>query len=386
MKVSCLNKISPVGLNVFTKNYEVVENTQSSELILVRSFNMHDFPINKELLAVARAGAGVNNIPLEKMADAGVVVFNTPGANANGVKELVIAGMLMTARDLLGGIGWVKNNKSDENILKSIEKAKAAFAGNEILGKTILVMGLGAIGGKVANACDALGMKVIGFDPFVSEQAKALLNPSIEINNNLEESYPIADYISLHIPLLDSTKHMINKEVFKNIKPGAVLLNFSRDLLVNDEDLKWALEEKIIKKYVTDFPDYYVANMDNVIAFPHLGASTEESEDNCAIMAAKQMMSYIEKGELLNSVNYPNVQIEPCLAKERMIILAKNDPAIAREIAKVIAEIEPHVISKLSKVRGEYAYYAFDVNEEITLNIISGLENIVGVTRVRVIK
>ncbi|MDY0139903.1 MAG: 3-phosphoglycerate dehydrogenase family protein [Candidatus Izemoplasmatales bacterium] len=386
MKVSCLNKISPVGLNVFTKNYEVVENTQSSELILVRSFNMHDFPINKELLAVARAGAGVNNIPLEKMADAGVVVFNTPGANANGVKELVIAGMLMTARDLLGGIGWVKNNKSDENILKSIEKAKAAFAGNEILGKTILVMGLGAIGGKVANACDALGMKVIGFDPFVSEQAKALLNPSIEINNNLEESYPIADYISLHIPLLDSTKHMINKEVFKNIKPGAVLLNFSRDLLVNDEDLKWALEEKIIKKYVTDFPDYYVANMDNVIAFPHLGASTEESEDNCAIMAAKQMMSYIEKGEILNSVNYPNVQIEPCLAKERMIILAKNDPAIAREIAKVIAEIEPHVISKLSKVRGEYAYYAFDVNEEITLNIISGLENIVGVTRVRVIK
>ncbi|MDD4070637.1 MAG: 3-phosphoglycerate dehydrogenase family protein [Candidatus Izemoplasmatales bacterium] len=386
MKVSCLNKISPVGLNVFTKNYEVVENTQSSELILVRSFNMHDFPINKELLAVARAGAGVNNIPLEKMADAGVVVFNTPGANANGVKELVIAGMLMTARDLLGGIGWVKNNKSDENILKSIEKAKAAFAGNEILGKTILVMGLGAIGGKVANACDALGMKVIGFDPFVSEQAKALLNPSIEINNNLEESYPIADYISLHIPLLDSTKHMINKEVFKNIKPGAVLLNFSRDLLVNDEDLKWALEEKIIKKYVTDFPDYYVANMDNVIAFPHLGASTEESEDNCAIMAAKQMISYIEKGEILNSVNYPNVQIEPCLAKERMIILAKNDPAIAREIAKVIAEIEPHVISKLSKVRGEYAYYAFDVNEEITLNIISGLENIVGVTRVRVIK
>ncbi|MFA7107008.1 MAG: 3-phosphoglycerate dehydrogenase family protein [Candidatus Izemoplasmatales bacterium] len=386
MKVSCLNKISPVGLNVFTKNYEVVENTQSSELILVRSFNMHDFPINKELLAVARAGAGVNNIPLEKMADAGVVVFNTPGANANGVKELVIAGMLMTARDLLGGIGWVKNNKSDENILKSIEKAKAAFAGNEILGKTILVMGLGAIGGKVANACDALGMKVIGFDPFVSEQAKALLNPSIEINNNLEESYPIADYISLHIPLLDSTKHMINKEVFKNIKPGAVLLNFSRDLLVNDEDLKWALEEKIIKKYVTDFPDYYVANMDNVIAFPHLGASTEESEDNCAIMAAKQMMSYIEKGEILNSVNYPNVQIEPCIAKERMIILAKNDPAIAREIAKVIAEIEPHVISKLSKVRGEYAYYAFDVNEEITLNIISGLENIVGVTRVRVIK
>ncbi|MGD9964192.1 MAG: 3-phosphoglycerate dehydrogenase family protein [Candidatus Izemoplasmatales bacterium] len=385
MKVSYLNKISPLGLNTFTNKYEVIANPEQADLLLVRSANMHEYIVNDNLLAIARAGAGVNNIPLDKMADLGIVVFNTPGANSNGVKELVIAGMLLTARDLIGGIEWVKNNKSDENILKSIEKAKSAFAGNEILGKTILVVGLGAIGGKVANACDSLGMKVIGYDPYISEEAKSLLNPGIEINNNLEESYPIVDFISLHLPLLDSTKHMINQQVFGQIKPGAVLLNFSRDLLVNDEDLKVALEKGILRKYVTDFPDYYVANMDNVIAFPHLGASTEESEDNCAIMAAKQLMGYIEKGEIVNSVNYPNVKLEPKETKTRVIILAKNQPSIAREIDKILDDLDNLIKSRITKVRGDYAYYAFDIDKEISLGLVNNLENVEGINRVRVI-
>lgn len=385
MKVSCLNKISPLGLNNFTTRYEISEDINNADLLLVRSFNMHEHPINKNLLAVARAGAGVNNIPLEKMADAGVVVFNTPGANSNGVKELVIAGMLMSARDLVGGIDWVRNNKQDQDILKTIEKAKSAFGGTEILGKTMLVIGLGAIGGKVANAASDLGLKVIGYDPYLSDEAKALLNHDIEINNVLEESYPIADYISLHLPLLDSTKEMINKEVFKMLKPGVVLLNFARDLLVHNEDLKNAIDELIVKKYVTDFPNHFVANMDNVIAFPHLGASTEESEDNCAIMAVKQLMAYVEKGEIINSVNYPNVRLENLTSTSRIIVLAKNQPTIAREIEKFLAAFETSITNKVSKVKGEYAFYCTDLNIEVPNSLIQALESIEGVNKVRVI-
>jgi D-3-phosphoglycerate dehydrogenase len=385
MKVSCLNKISPLGLNNFTTKYEISEDINNADLLLVRSFNMHEHPINNNLLAVARAGAGVNNIPLEQMADAGVVVFNTPGANSNGVKELVIAGMLMSARDLVGGIDWVKNNKQDQDILKTIEKAKSAFGGTEILGKTILVIGLGAIGGKVANAASDLGLKVIGYDPYLTDEAKSLLNHDIEINNVLEESYPIADYISLHLPLLDSTKEMINKEVFKMLKPGVVLLNFARDLLVHNEDLKNAIDEKIVKKYVTDFPNHFVANMDNVIAFPHLGASTEESEDNCAIMSVKQLMAYVEKGEIINSVNYPNVRLENLTSTSRIIILAKNQPTIAREIEKFLAAFESSITNKVSKVKGEYAFYCTDLNIEVPNSLIQALQSIDGVNKVRVI-
>ncbi|MDY0024157.1 MAG: 3-phosphoglycerate dehydrogenase family protein [Candidatus Izemoplasmatales bacterium] len=385
MKVGYLNKISPLGLNTFTSKYEIIDDPNGADLLLVRSFNMHEMPIENNLLAVARAGAGVNNIPLEKMAENGVVVFNTPGANSNGVKELVIAGMLMASRDLIGGVEWVKNNKADIDILKSIEKAKSAFAGNEIIGKTMLVIGLGAIGGKVANACDALGLKVIGYDPYISDEAKSLLNPSIEINNILEETYPHADFISLHLPLLDSTKQMINETVFKQMKKGVVLLNFARDLLVDDEALKDAIDQGIVKKYVTDFPSYFVANLSNVIAFPHLGASTDESEENCAIMAAKQLMAYIEKGEIINSVNYPNVKLDSLTVKSRVIILAKNDPSIAREIAKVFLEVEDDIKAKTSKVRADYAFYAFDIDQVVKPNIIEALENIEGITRVRVI-
>lgn len=386
MKVSCLNNISELGLSTFSKDYNITEATSEAELILVRSFDMHNFPISNNLLAVARAGAGVNNIPLEKMADKGVVVFNTPGANSNGVKELVIAGMLLTSRDLIGGVNWVKENKADKDILKTIEKAKKAFAGNEILGKTILVIGLGAIGGKVANACDNLGMKVIGYDPYLSDDSKDLLNNSIEINNNLDETYPLADFISLHLPLLDSTKDMINQNVFNKLKEGCVILNFSRDGLVNNLDLQVALANRIVKKYVTDFPNYFVANLENVIAFPHLGASTEESEENCAIMAAKQLMDYVEQGSIVNSVNYPNVNLERLHTENRLIILADNHPSIAREIAKVFVGYEENMVSKISKVRGNYAFYAYDINFAIPISILANLESVKGINRVRIIK
>jgi len=385
MKVGYLNKISPLGLTLFTNKYSVTEDFLNADLLLVRSANMHEHPINDNLLAIARAGAGVNNIPLDKMAEKGIVVFNTPGANANGVKELVIAGMLMAARDLIGGIDWVRNNKNDQDILKTIEKAKAAFGGTEIMGKTILVVGLGAIGGKVANACSDLGMKVIGFDPYISEEAKSLLNNGIEINNNLSESYPIADYISLHLPLLDSTKHMINAQAFQQMKRGTVLLNFSRDLLVKNEDLKDALDQQIVKKYVTDFPDHFVANLDNIIAFPHLGASTEESEDNCAIMACKQLMAYVEKGEIINSVNYPNIKLDNFTTKSRLIILAKNNPSLAREIEKIMMDLEEFIKGKVSKVKGDYGYFAYDVDIVIKSETIAKLNALTGVTKVRLI-
>jgi D-3-phosphoglycerate dehydrogenase len=386
MRVSYLNKISPLGLNTFNDKYQITDDVENSNLLLVRSFNMHEMELNPNLLAVARAGAGVNNIPLERMGDAGIVVFNTPGANANGVKELVIAGMLMSSRDLIGGINWVKNNREDTNILKSIEKAKSAFAGTEILGKTILVLGLGAIGGKVANACASLGLKVIGYDPYISNEAKELLNSDVEINNNLGEVYPQADFVSLHIPLLDSTREMFNEEIFKQLKPGCVLLNFSRDLLIKDEDLKKALEDGTLKYYVTDFPNHFVANLDKVITFPHLGASTKESEDNCAIMAAKQLMAYVERGEIINSVNYPNVRLETQNTASRMIVLAENEPSTAREIDKSFLSISELIKGKISKVKGKYAYYALDIDAEIEDSYIKTVEAVKGVYRVRVIK
>jgi len=324
MKVGCLNNIAKIGLDNFTSNYNIVNDPKDSDLILVRSYNMLDYNINDNLLAVARAGAGVNNIPLDKMADSGVVVFNTPGANANAVKELVLAGMLLASRDIIGGIDWVKNNRHDKDILKSIEKAKAAFGGKEILGKTIAVIGLGEVGGKVANSCVDLGLKVYGYDPYMSEKAAKALKPGIEICSNLDKLYKVADFISLHLPLLDSTKNMFDETVLAKVKPGLILLNYSRDQLVKDEAMKVALETGIVAKYVTDFPNHFIANLDNVIPIPHLGASTEESEDNCAIMAAQQLMAFVERGDIINSVNCPNVVLGEMEGIRRLVILAKN--------------------------------------------------------------
>ncbi len=383
MLYSTLNNISKKGLNIFTNNYELIEDSNKADLLLVRSFNMHEYEINENLLAVARAGAGVNNIPLEKMADEGVVVFNTPGANANGVKELVIAGMLLASRDILGGINWIKENKSDENLIKSIEKAKKAFAGNEIMGKTITVMGLGAIGGKVANACSDLGMKVYGYDPFISEKAASLLKKDIIIENDLDKLYPISDFVSIHIPLLDSTKDMFNDDVFTKLKDGVVLLNYSRDGLVKDDSLKKALETGKIKKYVTDFPNHFVANLENVIFIPHLGASTAESEENCAIMAVKQLIEYTENGNIINSVNYPNINLGNKITKHRLVILTKQTDSLVSDIDQCLNHLSTE--TKVSKFKKQYGIFAYDLNELPSEKTLQELKELNGVIKLRLI-
>ena len=383
MIYSCLNNISPKGLNMFTKKYQLTDKPNTSDLVLLRSFNMHDYEINDKLIAVARAGAGVNNIPLDKMAEKGVVVFNTPGANANGVKELVIAGMLLASRDIYGGMTWVKNNKEDEMLLKSIEKAKKAYTGTEIMGKTLSVIGLGAIGGKVANVAIDLGMKVYGYDPYISEQSLKMLNPLVEIENNIDKLYKISDFISLHLPLLDSTKHMLNERVFNLVKDNVVILNFSRDQLVNDEDIKVALESKKVAKYVTDFPNHTVANIENVIAIPHLGASTMESEENCAIMAAKQLMSYVENGDIINSVNYPNIKLGKLNGESRLIILAKDNDELTEKIDEVLSKHKKHIETSVSKSQKGYSVFAYDLEFDADDELIKNLSEIPGVTKVR---
>ncbi len=385
MLYKCLNHISEKGLNLFTSKYKKTDDAPSN-LILVRSFNMHDYEIDNDLLAVARAGAGVNNIPLEKMAKEGVVVFNTPGANANGVKELVLAGMLLASRDIYGGINWIQQNKEDENILKSIEKAKKAFAGTEITGKTISVIGMGAVGGLVANTCLDLGMKVYGYDPYISEEALRALKPGIEIENNLNNLFEVSDFISLHLPLLDSTKHMFNKSAFSKIKKGLVLLNYSRDQLVENEAIKTALETGVVKKYVTDFPNHFVANLDNVIPIPHLGASTVESEDNCAIMAVKQLMNYIERGDIVNSVNYPNIVLGKINGKLRITILTEDFDELTDKIDEQLQPVEKLITSSVCKFRNGFCAYAYDFKEFIPDEIIKKIAKLHGVSKIRTIR
>lgn len=305
VKVNCLNPISDVGMKLLDQNYEKVDDFAKADVALVRSAAMHDLEMPESLLAIARAGAGTNNIPLDKCASQGIVVFNTPGANANGVKELVIAGLLLASRDLVGGMDWIKANQTDENILKTMEKAKSKFAGREIIGKKLGVIGLGAIGVLVANAASSLGMEVIGCDPFLSVENALNLSGKVKLVKTRDEIFESCDYITVHVPLLEDTKNMINAGTIAKMKDGAVVLNFARDLLVNDSAMIEALESGKVSRYVTDFPTVNLAGKPHVIGFPHLGASTEEAEDNCAVMAVKQLVDYVENGNIKNSVNYP---------------------------------------------------------------------------------
>ena len=327
MKVLCLNKISPVGLKVLPSTYTLTEDMNEADAILVRSANMLETTLPEKVLAVGRAGAGVNNIPLEAYAKAGVVVFNTPGANANAVKELTIAGMLLAARDIRGSMEWVQANKGDELINKSMEKAKGAFAGTEILGKNLGIIGCGAIGALVAQAAGALGMHVLGVEPSeaVIEKNRHLFPADMEIVS-ADEMYKRADYISVHVPLMDATRGMLNKDVFAKCKDGVIVINCARDAIVNDDDMKEALASGKVRRYVTDFPNYKTANMDGVVAISHLGASTEEAEDNCAAMAAKQIVDYVENGNIINSVNFPRIDLGK---KEgtRAVVLFEEDHA-----------------------------------------------------------
>ena len=335
MKVLCLNKISPVGLKVLPSSYQITEDVNEAGAILVRSANMLEMELPENVLAVARAGAGVNNIPLEAYAKKGVVVFNTPGANANAVKELTILGMLLAARDIKGSMKWVDENKGDELINKSMEKAKGAFAGTEILGKTLGIIGCGAIGALVAQAAGGLGMHVIGVEPSAAtiERNKHLFPKDMEIVSS-DELYARADYISVHVPLMDATKGMLNKEVFAKCKDGVIVVNCARDAIVNDDDMKEALASGKVRKYVTDFPNHKTANMEGVVAISHLGASTEEAEDNCASMAASQVVDYVENGNIINSVNYPIIDLGKKEAK-RVVVLFEGDHI--EEVSKALA-------------------------------------------------
>ncbi len=385
-KIKCLNPIAKVGLDLFDDKYEITENFEEADGVLVRSAAMHDLELPDNLKAIARAGAGVNNIPLDKCAKKGIVVFNTPGANANGVKELVIAGLLLASRDIVGGIDWVKDNLDDENINKSAEKAKKAFAGHEIKGKKLGIIGLGAIGVLVANAATALGMEVYGCDPYLSVNNALNLSRSVNIVKERSEIYENCDFITVHVPLLDDTKGMINEEAISQMKDGVVILNFARDILVNEEDLSKALESGKVAKYVSDFPNKTSVKMKNTIVIPHLGASTEESEDNCAVMAAKEMMDYIENGNIINSVNYPKCDAGVCTSEGRITICHKNIPNIITKCAGVFSSEGINIDHMVNKSRGDFAYSMFDIDAASTEDMVKKLEEVEGILKVRIVK
>lgn len=386
IKVNCLNPIAACGLDMLGDNYEITENTNEAEAILVRSAGMHDMDLPKSLLAVARAGAGVNNIPLDACAEKGIVVFNTPGANANGVKEAVLAGLFLGARDIVGGVNWVQTVKEDPNVAKLVEKGKKQFAGTEIMGKKIGVIGLGAIGVLVANACVALGMEVYGYDPFISVDAAWNLSKDIKHIANVEDIYENCDYITVHVPLMDSTKKMINADAFAKMKDGVIVLNFARDLLVDDDALEAAIAAGKVRKYITDFPNAKTAQMNGVVAIPHLGASTEESEDNCAVMAVKELRDYLENGNITHSVNYPACDMGICKAAGRITICHKNIPNMLGQLTGACAAEGINIEDMTNKSKGDWAYTMMDIGSEVSEALVEKLAAINGVVKVRKVK
>ncbi len=385
-QINCLNPISKIGLENLTTDYRINDNVNEAEGILVRSASMHEMELPESLLAVARAGAGTNNIPLDKCAEKGIVVFNTPGANANAVKELVVAGMLLASRDVVGGIDWVKANKDDANIAKTAEKEKKNFAGTELMGKKLGIIGLGAIGVKVANVARHFGMEVYGYDPYVSVNAAWSLSRDVKHVFNLDEIYENCDFITVHVPLMDSTKHYVNKEAINKMKDGVVLLNFARDLLVDEAEVLKGIAAKKIRKYVTDFPNPTTAGQDGCIVIPHLGASTEEAEDNCAKMAVEQMMNYLENGNIVNSVNYPACDMGVCNKAGRVAIFHTNTANMITKFTACFGDAGINITDMMNKSRGEVAYTMMDLEVAASADIIEKLRAIEGVFRVRVVK
>lgn len=384
-KIHCINAISKYGTDQFTEDYQLTDEVNEAEGILVRSASLHEMQFSNSLLAIARAGAGVNNIPLDACVQEGIVVFNTPGANANGVKELVLAGLFLASRDIVGGIEWCKENKEDANIAKSAEKAKKAFAGCEIKGKKLGVVGLGAIGAEVANTAIALGMEVYGYDPYISVNAAWRLSRDVKHTTSLDMICQECDYITLHVPAVDSTKGMINKAAIEQMKDGVVILNFARDLLVNEDDLAEALKSGKVKKYVTDFANPKSVNMDNTIVIPHLGASTEESEDNCAKMAVQEIMDYLENGNIRNSVNYPACDMGVKKTACRVAVLHMNIPNMIGQITGVLAAGKINISDMTNKSRDKFAYTLMDLEHTPDDIMVQKLNAIEGVLRVRLI-
>ena len=385
-KYHCLNPISNVGLEELDENYVVTENPDEADAIFVRSAKMHEMEFGKNLKAVARAGAGVNNIPLDRCADEGIVVFNTPGANANGVKELAIAGMLLAARDIIGGINWVQEYEEDGDIAKITEKKKKAFAGTEIQGKKLGVIGLGAIGVQVANAAVNLGMEVYGYDPYVSVASAWNLSRSIHHAETVDEPYNVCDYITIHVPALDDTKGMIDKHAISLMKDGVVILNLARDVLVNQEDIVDALVAGKVRCYVTDFPTKEIVGVKGAIVIPHLGASTEESEDNCARMAAEELKDFLENGNIAHSVNYPDCNMGVKGEGARLTILHKNIPNMLGQLTSILAGENVNIALMTNKSRKAYAYTMMDVDGDVPAETEEKLAGIDGVLKVRVIR
>ena len=361
----CLNPIAQKGLDIFDDNYKKADTLDDCQAVLVRSAKMHDMELPESVAVIARAGAGVNNIPVKECAEKGIVVFNTPGANANGVKELVLAGMLLASRDIVGGIEWVQREKDQEDIDKLAEKQKKQFAGCEIMGKKLGIIGLGAIGSMVANAA---------------------ASRTIKHSKSLDEIYSKCDYITVHVPLLDSTKKMINKEAFDKMKDGVVLLNFARDLLVDENALIEALNSGKVKKYVTDFANHTVAGHEGILVTPHLGASTEESEENCAVMAVKEVRDFLENGNIKNSVNFPNCDMGTCVAVGRIAITHKNIPNMISQLTKILGAEGLNIADMTNKSKGEYAYTLIDLESAASAEALDALKAIEGVSKVRVVK
>ena len=383
---TCLNPIAGVGLDLLSDEYNKVDDIKDAQAVLVRSAAMHDMELPKTLEVVARAGAGVNNIPLDKCAEAGIVVFNTPGANANGVKELVFAGMLLAARDVVGGIEWVKGEEGNADVAKLAEKQKKNFAGSEIAGKKLGVIGLGAIGVKVANAATHLGMEVYGYDPYVSVKAAWNLSSEVKYISDVKDIYKECNYITVHVPALDSTKGMINKEAFDLMQDGTVIINCARDVLVDEAAIGEALKSGRVKTYVSDFPNPTTAKMEGAIVLPHLGASTAEAEDNCAIMAVNELRNFIENGNIVNSVNYPNCDCGVCATKGRITVCHKNVPAVISKITTVLGAAGINISSMANQSRGDYAYSLLDIEASAPEAVVEELSAIEGVIKVRVIK
>ena len=385
-KIHCLNAIANVGTDIFDENYKLTDNIEEADAIMVRSAAMGDMDFSENLLAIARSGAGVNNIPLERCADAGIVVFNTPGANANGVKELVICGMLLAARDVVGGIEWTRSIKDSDTIAKDVEKGKKNFAGGEIKGKKLGVIGLGAIGAEVANAAASLGLEVLGYDPFISVNAAWRLSRKIKHITDINEIFKECDYITLHVPLTDDNKGMIGKNSIPQMKDGVVILNFARDLLVDDDEMEKALESGKVARYVTDFPNTKSARMEKAIVIPHLGASTQESEDNCAVMAANELVDYLENGNIKNSVNFPSCDMGVCQVEGRVALLHQNIPNMIGQITSAFAKNGYNISDLTNKSKGSKAYTLIDIENKASESLINELNAIEGILKVRVIK
>ena len=385
-KISLLNNISDYGLRDFRDGYSTTKDFHEAHGALVRSCDMKDMEFPPQLRAIARAGVGVNNIPLDRCAEAGIVVMNTPGANANGVKELVVAALMLASRDIVGGIEWVKEHADDPNIAADVEKAKKAFAGNEIIGKSIGVIGLGAIGVLVANICAYLGMTVYGYDPYISVVSAWRLKREIRHIESLDELFEKCDYITVHVPAIPSSKDMLNALTFAKMKDGVKILNFSRDFVVNEDDIAAALESGKVSKYVTDFATPKSVRMKNTVVIPHLGASTEEAEDNCALMAVRQLQNYLDNGNIKNSVNYPDIDAGKCRTESRIACLHKNVPNMLGQLTNIMGEANINIANLQNASRDKYAYTLMDIETRISDEALEEIRAIPGMLRVRIVK